>query len=160
MPPDRKAMIQALAQAVVPLLRKRGYTGSFPHFRRLSSAKTDLLTFQFARSGGAFLIELAEGPATDFTTPSGSSVPVDKLRTWDLSPFDRARLLPSGQPLDVWYHFNREAAPAAVASDVMQDLPVVEAWFAGAKPHPRIHGYPPSGLPNGRPKPTRRLIQE
>jgi hypothetical protein len=141
---NREEMNRALTGTVVPALRTRGFTGSFPHFRRLSPSKTDLLTFQFANAGGAFLIELAEGPADELISPSGVHIPARKLKTWDLNPIQRVRVR-SGEdgPLDLWYHFDRHATATAIVDRVVQDLAPVEEWFAGAKTHPRIYGYPP-----------------
>ena len=51
-------MISKLKKIVVPGLRERGFKGSFPHFRRISEKKIDLITFQFHRYGGGFVIEV------------------------------------------------------------------------------------------------------
>lgn len=143
MPSNHDAMKRALRDKVIPILRRRGFAGSFPHFRRISATKTDLLTFQFQRGGGGFLIELAEGPADQFTTPSGERIPARNLTAWDLSPLQRSRLLPGKLgAVAVWYGFDRDVLPTAVADQVIEDLPLADAWFAGAKTQPRIHGYP------------------
>jgi hypothetical protein len=48
---DRSRMIAALQAHVVPELRRRGFKGSFPHFRRAAAQRIDLLTFQFDKWG-------------------------------------------------------------------------------------------------------------
>ena len=58
--PPRKEMIVALNSIVVPVLRHRGFTGSFPHFRRLGTKQIDLITFQFDKWGGGFVVELSK----------------------------------------------------------------------------------------------------
>jgi Domain of unknown function (DUF4304) len=52
----RQLMEQALKAYVVPVLREHGFAGSLPHFRRLRSDCVDLLTFQFDKNGGGFVI--------------------------------------------------------------------------------------------------------
>ena len=56
-------MDRVLKATVIPELRARGFQGSLPHFRRRRPDRIDLLTFQFDRSGGRFVVELAQcGP--------------------------------------------------------------------------------------------------
>lgn len=55
---EKKRMISVLNTIVVPEIRKRGFKGSFPHFRKISEDKIDLITFQFDRYGGGFVIEV------------------------------------------------------------------------------------------------------
>ncbi|MGM0875889.1 MAG: DUF4304 domain-containing protein [Bacillota bacterium] len=43
---ERDAMINSLKQIVIPILRERGFKGSFPHFYRKLDNQTDLLMFQ------------------------------------------------------------------------------------------------------------------
>ncbi|MFF2886098.1 DUF4304 domain-containing protein [Paenibacillus sp. NPDC057967] len=52
-------MLSALKSIVIPSLRERGFKGTFPHFRRVNEKKIDLLTFQFDKYGGGFIIEIA-----------------------------------------------------------------------------------------------------
>jgi hypothetical protein len=56
---NRDEMIKNLNEIVVPALRQLGFKGSFPHFRRLTTDRINLLTFQFDRYGGGFCIEIA-----------------------------------------------------------------------------------------------------
>jgi hypothetical protein len=39
-------MIKSLKERTVQPMREVGFAGSFPHFRRVSATRTDLLTFQ------------------------------------------------------------------------------------------------------------------
>lgn len=56
----RKKMNEALKEIVVPILREKGFKGSFPHFRRVSGKYLDLLTFQFSQWGGQFVVEIGK----------------------------------------------------------------------------------------------------
>jgi hypothetical protein len=66
--PDRKEMIKYLNEIVVPILRQLNFAGPFPHFRRLTKERINLMTFQFDRHGGGFVIEIANCNPEGFTT--------------------------------------------------------------------------------------------
>ena len=68
---ERDKMIQYLKEQVVPVLRSRRFKGSFPHFRRITSERINLMTFQFDKWGGGFVIELANSHPKGFTTSWG-----------------------------------------------------------------------------------------
>jgi Domain of unknown function (DUF4304) len=55
----RELMDVALKTSVVPVLRESGFTGSYPHLRRVHVTHVDLLTFQFDVNGGGFQIEIS-----------------------------------------------------------------------------------------------------
>lgn len=57
---DRNRVILEIKKIIVPELRNLGFKGSYPHFRRPNQENGfDLLSFQFNRWGGSFLIELS-----------------------------------------------------------------------------------------------------
>lgn len=53
----RESMEAELKSVFVPQLRAASLNGSFPKFRRLVEEGIDLLSFQFDRNGGGFVIE-------------------------------------------------------------------------------------------------------
>lgn len=55
-------MNTALKNIVVPHLRADHFKGSFPHFRRRQDTHIDLITFQFNRYGGSFVVECTVCP--------------------------------------------------------------------------------------------------
>lgn len=55
----RAEMINNLNKIVIPALRQLNFKGSFPHFRRMTQERINLLTFQFDKHGGGFVIEIA-----------------------------------------------------------------------------------------------------
>jgi uncharacterized protein DUF4304 len=85
-------MKKALKQVVVPRLRERSFTGSFPHLRRRQTNRIDLLTFQFDRYGGGFIIEIGQCSPDGYTTYWGKQIAANKVTAWDLSPKERARV--------------------------------------------------------------------
>ena len=79
-----KEMIKYLSELVIPVLRRKGFKGSFPHFRRLTSDRINLLTFQFDKYGRGFVIEIANCKVTGFTTYWGEKIQPNKLTAHDL----------------------------------------------------------------------------
>jgi uncharacterized protein DUF4304 len=135
-------MKRALLASVVPALRSRGFTGSFPHYRRRTPAKIDLLTFQFDRHGGGFVIEIAEAPAGDFTTPWGQQIPASRLSAHDLHPGKRVRLQPGADgSVDSWYRYDRDRSASKVARQVETHLPEADAWWHGSRSQPHLQGF-------------------
>jgi hypothetical protein len=63
----RDEMIKALKSILVPLLREKGFKGSFPHFRRLLETRIDLISFFFDKYGGGFIVEIGASPVNGFT---------------------------------------------------------------------------------------------
>jgi len=104
---DRIAMIESLRQRAVPRLRELGFKGSFPHFHRPLSERTDLLTFQFDKYGGGFVVEIAKAPPGGFTTSWGEVVPTNKLSVSFLPPEERLRLGSRRSGGDHWFRYDR-----------------------------------------------------
>lgn len=86
----RKRMAAALKKIVVQKLRDEGFKGSFPHFRRFNENNIDLITFQFNRWGGSFVVELASCPKEGTTMSWGEKIPPNKVTAHDMN--ERYRL--------------------------------------------------------------------
>lgn len=131
----REEMDAELKNTVVPVLRQLGFKGSFPHFRRPSPAAIDLLTFQFDRNGGGFVIEIAQCSSDGITTPWGQHIPATKVRAWDLHPDRRHRIQPhagAGSGVDAWFRFDMDQV-THVAQQVLKALPRAESWWSEAQ---------------------------
>jgi hypothetical protein len=113
MKPDE--MILSLKKLFVPALRARGFKGSFPHFRRIRDDRIDLLTVQFDRHGGGFIIEVSKCPPNGYTTHWGKQLPPNKVRAWDL---DRRHRVGSPKPgVDGhWFRFD-DGTPTEVVAN-------------------------------------------
>src|SRR5260221_6514272 len=73
---DREAMDAALKELVIPVLRANGFKGSLPHFRRVTPQAIDLLTFQFDKWGGGFVVEISKcSPGGDTMHSGGHNAP-------------------------------------------------------------------------------------
>ena len=125
---DRKMIDNALKKIVVPFLRKYGFNGSLPHFRRKNETNIDLITIQFNRWGGSFVVELTTCPIAGVTTYSGEHIPSNKVTAQDIT--ERFRLGAETKDGDgIWFDF--EAAEAeedfeVVASSVINLLYITD----------------------------------
>ncbi len=127
-PPDytRADMDAALKSIVVPHLRGMGFKGSLPHFHRLRGDAANLLTVQFNRYGGSFVVEVGRCAAEGFDF-HGQHIPLAKARTTYLQ--ERHRLGSELRPNwgDHWFEFaNRD--PEAVAREVCVELDQAKLW--------------------------------
>lgn len=81
----RKMMDIALKKVVIPVLRKQEFKGSLPHFRRKNEKNIDLITFQFSRWGGSFVVEVATCPIEGVTMYWGEHIPPNKVAAHHLN---------------------------------------------------------------------------
>lgn len=125
MKPD--AMLVSLKNLFVPVLRERGLKGSFPHFRRLKNDQIDLLTIQFDRHGGGFVIEISKCPPDGVTTTCGKQIPPNKVTAWDMN--NRHRL---GAPVggDHWFRFDDGTPTDQVANSAVSHLEEADVWWS------------------------------
>lgn len=131
-------MVRALKETVVPRLRSRGFKGTFPHFRRGRLEQVDLLSFQFDKWGGGFVIEIARCAPEGIIHPSGKRIPAADVTAWNVHPMERVRLQPSlGSSTSDWFRYDRPAAAkgidvyAEVAEQVLPYLESAEKWWKG-----------------------------
>lgn len=134
---SRKKMKTALEEIVIRELRRAGFKGSFPHFRRPSAEAVDLLSFQFDRHGGGFVIEISKSPPGGLLLDRGERIPPDQVRALDCHPSDRLRLQPdfaSASPAD-WFRYDRRRlfrdVHKEVAQSVLPFLESAEKWWVG-----------------------------
>lgn len=132
---DRDAMNAALSEVVVPVLRSKGFKGSMPHFRRIADGTAELLTFQFDRWGGGFVIEIARCSDQGFTTHWGKHIPASKVTAWDLAPNNKRIQPREGSGTDAWFRYDDALFPfltsraTKAAEEVLKCLPQAELWW-------------------------------
>jgi hypothetical protein len=130
----RTSMDKVLTENVIPQLRSAGFRGSFPHFRRSAESGIDLLTFQFDRNGGGFVIEIARAPRDGVTTHWGKHIPGNKVSAWDVHPEQRHRIQPmNGGGTDSWFRFDGGNFEFC-AEQALNKLPEAETWWASNEP--------------------------
>ena len=101
----RAAIIRALKEVFVPVLRARGFKGSLPHFHRVLPDRVDYLSVQFYSSGGSFVVEIASAGADGKPRGYGDHLPVQKLNTFFFSNRLRLGSEPTAGKGDHWYVF-------------------------------------------------------
>jgi hypothetical protein len=138
----RQAIEEEIKGLVLPALRASGFKGSFPHYRRAVRGGIDLLTFQFDRHGGGFVVEIARCPGDGITTPWGKRVLPNKVTAWDLHPEMRYRIQPrSGGGTESWFRYDRGNVKQA-AKQLLENLPSAEMWWQNSSPDsakPALH---------------------
>lgn len=105
-----EAMRKVLNRTVVPDLKRRGFSGKMPHFRRILDGRVDVLGVQFNRYGGSFVIEIGSCGIAGITHPTAGHVPAEKVRHYDIPLLRRLRLGsdPSSTfSRDHWFAFRR-----------------------------------------------------
>lgn len=129
---SRTKMISALKETVIPKLRAAGFSGSFPHFRRPKDDVIDLLTFQFNKWGGSFVVEVASCPATGAKIYTGEIVSPKTVTAHDIN----CRLRLGSNPpkkMDYWFDFASvtygEKIYRMAAEDVLAHLPQAERYW-------------------------------
>ncbi len=126
----RLQMESSLKETAIPLLRANGFKGSLPHFRRNGERGIDLLTFQFDRNGGGFVIEVARVPANGITTYWGKEIPATKVTAWDVHPDSRYRIKSTdGSGADSWFRFDDGNVEQTV-KQLIERLSLAERWWA------------------------------
>ncbi|ASS92519.1 DUF4304 domain-containing protein [Peribacillus simplex] len=101
---ERKMMDNALKKVVIPVLRKLEFKGSLPHLRRKNENNIDLITFQFNRWGGSFIVELATCPTEGVTMYWGEQIPPNKVTAHHI--YKRLRLGAESEDEDgIWFDF-------------------------------------------------------
>ena len=100
---NRVDMINALKKSVIPYLREYGFKGSFPHFRRQNEENIDLITFQFNRYGGSFVVELTSCPKESVTMSWGEVIPPNKVTAHDVG--NRYRLKEDKDEYGTWFDY-------------------------------------------------------
>ena len=76
----KSQMRAALKAELLPELRRRGFSGALPHFRRMTDSTISLLTVQFNKYGSSFAVEIGRAPASDYAPFPGKLVPATNLR--------------------------------------------------------------------------------
>ncbi|WP_205504376.1 DUF4304 domain-containing protein [Rufibacter psychrotolerans] len=134
---ERTEMINALKEIFIPVIREKDFKGTFPHFRRTKSGRTNLLTFQFDKYGGGFVIELANWHEPDFKTSWGKEIPLNKLTAHDLN--ERLRIYPDSikedKGTDSWFRYDKAHMTdngnkyEQLAKKVIERLPLMEQYW-------------------------------
>ncbi|WP_146171810.1 DUF4304 domain-containing protein [Flavobacterium magnum] len=135
---ERDHMIDSLNRIFIPELRKINFSGSFPHFRRTEGDITNLLTFQFDRHGGGFVIELANYKGREYKTHWGKIIELKKLTAHDLNT--RQRIYQDSEfeenSTDSWFRYDKKSLFSfgnkfdKLANKVIERIPIMERYWS------------------------------
>jgi hypothetical protein len=137
---DRDEMQNILNQRIVPELRKLQFKGTFPHYRRVGVDRINLLTFQFDKYGGGFIIEIANCKLGEYTTSWAKIIKPNKLTVFDLNKRKRIYSdMGSGDTsMDNWYRYDRTSLKEiiniyeSVSDEVLANLVyITQYWLNG-----------------------------
>jgi hypothetical protein len=103
---DTDNMIKALKEITIPLLKEKGFKGSFPHFSKKTPTKIDLLSFQFSQFGGRFVVEIACCPLEGWKLYSGEIIPPNKVRPSYIT--NSIRLGSNRENKDYWFIYEEQ----------------------------------------------------
>lgn len=139
---EKQEMKKYLSEKVIPVLRQNGFKGSFPHFRRILKDRINLLTFQFDRDGGGFVIEIANCSPSGFTTPWGKRIEPNSLTAHDLNMRKRiqSNMKSPDSLTDDWFRYDKKPLFGfgniynTVCEDVLSKLPIAEDFWANEEP--------------------------
>lgn len=104
MHPVREKMNGALKALVIPKLRELGFSGRFPHFRRVRQDRADLLVFQFNSAGGSFVVEIASLTAQEVADHWRADLTLENATAYDVHIRNR---LGSVNHSDHWFVFGK-----------------------------------------------------
>ena len=95
----RRHMSGALKSVMTPILRRHGFTGSCPRFRRIKPERYDLFMFNFNNGHDSLVIEIGQCTPDWWRRPFSAYVPPEKLYPCLLPKHERAFILPRPQLL-------------------------------------------------------------
>jgi hypothetical protein len=141
-------MRRALKHVVVPALKNLGFAGRTSSFRRVDGEFLDLLSVQYCKYGGEFILEFARRDRGPMQASWGAMVPEDKLTVAYLSSRLRARLEQRGRTMGPSLRGFRYAGFSEdpqryelLANEVAGLLVQVDAWLKTKQAGPNVHPF-------------------
>ena len=141
-------MQKALKRFWLPEINRLGFTGKSPDFQRLGADFQDLLSLQYWKYGGEFILEFARRERGSFTTSWGPVIPEEKLEIAYINTLFRARLEQRGsttgqhlQGFDFSLFGEDVAEYEALAKEVASLLHEVDDWLSLGRVGEHIHSF-------------------
>lgn len=117
-------MIRTIKKILGPILREKKFTGVFPHFFRQRNGHIDLLTIQFSRYGGGFVVEVSYVDKERNNIYVFKDLQPEKLRV--SHSIDRLRLgsMPQQGISDHWFKYDKKISlsPNTILESVAKEV--------------------------------------
>ena len=128
---QRKRVDDALQAITIPFLRRNGFRGVSPHFRRLQSDRINLLTFQHSLNDTKFVVEIANCAPEGIITSWGEEIPPAKCTAHDVGM--RYRLGSLKHKKDYWFDYDQSQYSENIylkrAAEVLDLWDEAEQWW-------------------------------
>ena len=140
-------MRKAFRKHLVHALAATGFVGKSIHFMRLRDDAQDLLSIQYWKYSGSFILEFGRRGRGPLQTAWGPVIPEESLDVAYLPVGDRARLQERDAPPDTFAGFSFAgfgedlAKNERLALRVASYLPQVEAWLSCREVGPDIASF-------------------
>lgn len=141
-------MRRAFKRLLLPALQDLGFHGRGSTFQRALPQSLDLLSIQYWKYGGEFLLECARRERGPLHTSWGEVVPEEKLDVAYVDPRQRARLEQRGPTAGPGFQgfcfagFGEDVARyEGLAAQVVALLPEVDAWLAHGRAGTHLRPY-------------------
>jgi hypothetical protein len=141
-------MRRALRRFWLPEMVRLGFVGKTSTFQRLGVDFQDLLSLQYWKYGGEFVLEFARRERGPFVTSWGPVIPEEKLDVAYISPLLRARLEQRGPASGEYLRgfdfssFGEDTLKYEVlAKQVASLLPEVDEWLKNGRNGEHIHSF-------------------
>jgi Domain of unknown function (DUF4304) len=122
---QRKEMDDAIKGLIIPVLREKGFKGSYPHLRRPNNNKIDVIGFQFSQWGPQLYVEIGTCPASGMTFLDGSHYPPEKIKYYQCGK----RIRIGDQPFDFENNDCKE-----ITSKMLAALSEADNWWEATTP--------------------------
>jgi hypothetical protein len=139
---DRRREVDTqVKRLTVPLLRQRGFKGSYPHFYREIDGHVDLLMFQFRLDGSRFVVEISFADRNRKNVYFRPETPVNRLQV--SATTKRHRLGGAGKPGDdaAWLKLDHEPRTTQAQHFSKLALRVNDLLVTEAEPWWEVHRH-------------------
>ncbi len=116
----RSEMDKEIKANIVPILKEKGFKGSYPHYQRKLEKYIQVLGFQFSQFGPSFYIEIGTTSYDGVTIYGGRHIPADKVKYYQAK--NRKRI--GEQPFD----FENEDFSRVIQS-ITKSIPEIDSWW-------------------------------
>ena len=120
----RFLMDKAIKEIAVPFFKSKGFTGSYPHFRRIKDDRVNLITYQFNKYGGSFVVEISNCSPKGVQRGWGADIPPSKCTAHDMNR--RHRIGAIKHNTHYWFDFSSGEINGNIYADRANEI--ISLW--------------------------------